>query len=70
MSVEQEIAEFEKLKPRLHLLWNALSARQEESYTSVVIPSLTLNQQELASTSPRETAFTTATARRPAFSST
>jgi hypothetical protein len=48
MSVEQEIAEFEKLKPRLHLLWNALSAHEEESYTSVVIPSLTLDQQELA----------------------
>lgn len=43
-----EIAEFERLKPRLDALWNALSAREEEPYTSVVIPSLTLDQSELA----------------------
>jgi len=49
LSPEQEIAAFEKLKPKLELLWNALSAREEESpYTSVVIPSLTLDQEELA----------------------
>ena len=49
LSPEQEIAAFEKLKPRLELLWNALSAREEDSpYTSVVIPSLTLDQEELA----------------------
>lgn len=45
---EQEIAEFELLKPRLLDLWNALSAREEEPYTSVVIPSLTLDQSELS----------------------
>lgn len=48
ISPEQEIAEFERLKPRLYDLWNALSAREEEPYTSVVIPSLTLDQSELA----------------------
>jgi len=45
---ERELAEFEKLKPRLRELWNALSAREEEPYTSVVIPSLTLEPSELA----------------------
>ncbi len=48
LTPEQEIAEFERLKPRLLELWNALSAREEEPYTSVVIPSLTLDQAELA----------------------
>ena len=48
LSPEQEIAEFELLKPRLLDLWNALSAREEEPYTSVVIPSLTLDQSELS----------------------
>ncbi len=48
LTPEQEIAEFERLKPRLDALWNALSAREEEPYTSVVIPSLTLDQSELA----------------------
>ena len=48
LTAEQEIAEFERLKPRLLDLWSALSAREEEPYTSVVIPSLTLDQAELA----------------------
>jgi len=48
LSPEQEIAEFERLKPRLDTLWDALSAREEEPITSVVIPSLTLDQSELA----------------------
>jgi PGM1 C-terminal domain/ATP-grasp domain len=47
LTPEAEIAEFEKLKPRLDALWDALSAREEEPYTSVVIPSLTLDQSEL-----------------------
>ena len=48
LTVEKEIEEFQALKPRLEILWNALSAREEEPYTSVVIPSLTLDQSELA----------------------
>ncbi len=48
LTPEVEIAEFERLKPRLAELWNALSAREEEPYTSVVIPSLTLDQSELS----------------------
>ena len=48
LSPDAEIAEFQRLKPQLAELWNALSAREEEPYTSVVIPSLTLDQSELA----------------------
>jgi hypothetical protein len=48
LPLEKEIEEFQALKPRLESLWNALSAREEEPYTSVVIPSLTLDQAELA----------------------
>ena len=47
LSPEQEIAHFELLKPRLDEVWSALSARDEEPYTSVVVPSLTLDQSEL-----------------------
>ena len=47
LSPEREIAEFERLKPRLRDLWGVLTAREEEAYTSVVIPSLTLDQSEL-----------------------
>jgi len=47
LTLEQEIAEFEKLKPRLHDLWEALMNRDEEPHTSVVVPSLTLDQSEL-----------------------
>jgi PGM1 C-terminal domain len=48
LSLQKEIEEFQALKPQLERLWNALSAREEEPYTSVVIPSLTLDQSELA----------------------
>jgi hypothetical protein len=48
LTLEEELAEFERLKPRLDALWDALSAREEEPYTSVVIPSLTLDQSELS----------------------
>lgn len=47
LSPEGETAEFQRLKPQLAALWNALSAREEEPYTSVVIPSITLDQSEL-----------------------
>jgi hypothetical protein len=48
LSLDEELAAFERLKPRLEKLWNALSARDEEPYTSVVIPSLTLDGHELS----------------------
>jgi pheganomycin biosynthesis PGM1-like protein len=47
LTVEQEIAEFEKLKPRLKEVWNVLTMRDEEPHTSVIVPSLTLDQSEL-----------------------
>ncbi len=48
LSLEEEIAAFERLQPRLMSLWNALSAREEEPFTSVVVPSMTLDARELA----------------------
>ncbi|MFN0205286.1 MAG: peptide ligase PGM1-related protein [Planctomycetota bacterium] len=46
-TLDQEIAAFEALKPRLELMWNTLMSRNDESYTSVIVPSLTLDQAEL-----------------------
>lgn len=40
-------AEFEKLKPRLMDVWDAIAMRDDEPHTSVVVPSLTLDQSEL-----------------------
>jgi PGM1 C-terminal domain len=42
-----EIARFEVLKPRLAALWGTIFPGDEEHYTSVVVPSLTLDQSEL-----------------------
>jgi hypothetical protein len=47
LTLEQEIAEFEALKPRLAEVWNVLTMREEEPHTSVIVPSLTLDQSEL-----------------------
>ena len=47
LSHEEELAAFERLKPRLAEIWNALTADVDRSYTSVVVPSLTLDQDEL-----------------------
>ncbi len=47
LTVEEEIAAFEALKPRLREVWEALMMREEEPHTSVVVPSLTLDQSEL-----------------------
>lgn len=47
LSPERELEEFRKLKPRLEELWVALSNQEEQPYTSVVVPSLTLDQREL-----------------------
>ena len=44
---EEELASFEALKPRLAEVWNALIAHGDEHGTSVVVPSLTLDQEEL-----------------------
>jgi hypothetical protein len=47
LTPEWELAEFERLKPNLREVWNAISLRDEEPHTSVVVPSLTLDQAEL-----------------------
>jgi hypothetical protein len=44
---EREVSEFERLKPRLAEVWDALTMREEEPHTAVVVPSLTLDQSEL-----------------------
>jgi hypothetical protein len=47
LDLETEIAAFDALKPRLAELWGAIFPGDEEHYTSVVVPSLTLDQGEL-----------------------
>jgi hypothetical protein len=47
LSESEEIERFEALKPRLHEIWDALTMREEEPHTSVVVPSMTLDQEEL-----------------------
>ncbi|HET7747504.1 MAG TPA: carboxylate-amine ligase, partial [Vicinamibacteria bacterium] len=47
LSVEDELAQFERLKPRLVEVWETILNREEEPHTSVVVPSLTLDQNEL-----------------------
>jgi hypothetical protein len=48
LSLEREIAEFEALKPGLATLWDTIFPGDDEHYTSVVVPSLTLDIGELA----------------------
>ncbi len=45
--LDEEISAFEKLKPRLLEVWDSLTMTEEEPHTSVVVPSLTLDQSEL-----------------------
>ncbi len=47
LDLEQELASFEKLKPRLLEVWDIMTMREDVPHTSVVIPSLTLDQAEL-----------------------
>ena len=47
LTLEEEIAGFDRLKPRMTDLWNVLTLRDEAAHTSVVVPSLTLDQSEL-----------------------
>ena len=44
---EQELAAFERLKPRLNEVWDVISAREDLPATSIVVPSFTLDQEEL-----------------------
>ena len=47
LTPEREVAEFERLKPRLREVWDSISMRDDQPHTSVVVPSLTLDQSEL-----------------------
>jgi hypothetical protein len=47
LGVEEERARFEKLKPRLQEMWDSVLMREEQPHTSVVVPSLSLDQEEL-----------------------
>jgi hypothetical protein len=44
---QQEIAAFEALKPRLLDVWESITFNDDESHTSVVVPSLTLDRRGL-----------------------
>jgi hypothetical protein len=48
LTLEQELAAFRALKPRLTEVWDALTAADDSHCTSVVVPSLTLDQGELS----------------------
>ncbi|MGI8673531.1 MAG: peptide ligase PGM1-related protein, partial [Luteitalea sp.] len=47
LSLEEELRRFEELKPRLQQVWDVLLRTADEPGTSVVVPSLTLDQDEL-----------------------
>jgi PGM1 C-terminal domain len=47
LTPEQELAAFEQLKPRLNAVWDVLMAKEDMAATSVVVPSFTLDQEEL-----------------------
>lgn len=46
-TLEEEVAAFRELQPRLLSVWEALTMRDEEPHTSIVVPSMTLDQSEL-----------------------
>ena len=48
LTLEQELEGFSALKPRLTAVWDALTAADDSHCTSVVVPSLTLDQGELS----------------------
>jgi hypothetical protein len=47
LTLQQELAVFEQLKPRLAAVWDTLMAKEDLPSTSVVVPSFTLDQDEL-----------------------
>ena len=48
LTLEQELEAFRALKPRLAEVWSALTAADDSHCTSVVVPSLTLDQGEIS----------------------
>ncbi len=47
LTLEEELAAFERLKPRMAEVWRLLNAEPDQPCTTVVVPSLTLNPEEL-----------------------
>ena len=47
LTLDQELEAFRALKPRLTAVWDALTTDDDSHCTSVVVPSLTLDQTEL-----------------------
>jgi hypothetical protein len=48
MTAEEEARAFDALKPRLARLWAEVFPKDDEPYTSVIVPSVTLDDRELA----------------------
>jgi hypothetical protein len=48
LETSDELEQFELLKPRLAELWDRIFPGDDEAYTSVIVPSLTLDQTEMA----------------------
>ena len=46
--LERDLEEFERLKPRLLQVWKAVEGSSDQKHTSVVVPSFSLDQRELA----------------------
>lgn len=46
--LESELGEFERLKPRLLQVWKTVEGAADQKHTSVVVPSFSLDQRELA----------------------
>src|SRR5215218_2260063 len=46
LTPEAEVAAFRELQPRFLSVWEALTMADEEPHTSIVVPSLTLDQSE------------------------
>lgn len=47
LTPEQELEAFERLKPRLAALWREVFPRDDEPYTSVIVPSISVDPAEL-----------------------
>lgn len=48
LSLEAELAAFEALKPRLRTLWSDVFPHDDQPYTSVIVPSVTIEAGEIA----------------------
>jgi hypothetical protein len=48
LTLEQELTAFARLQPRLNDVWRVLTAESDEPSTTVVVPSMTLDQAELS----------------------